>query len=124
MSVPLSVMRGQRAPGKKWRPLDRLLVLALQAHEDDLCPGCGQPRTYSMDRDAARRYAVREVTCNGCAELDRVDAGNQQRKPGVRRYVTPDAVLTHAMHYPIHVPSAPHMTPASPLVELIPHRGG
>lgn len=106
MGVPLSVMRGQRRPGRKWTDTDRVLALALQAYEDDLCQ-CGQPRTYAYDSDAARRYKAHETTCHACAALDRASGGEQRPRPGVRRYVTPEAGLEHAMRHPIHVPPFP-----------------
>lgn len=101
-------MRGQRAPGKKWTPLDRLLLLALQAHEDDLCPGCGTPRTYGMDPDAAGHYHDRSGTCHACAARERAEQnGPKNKAPGQYRYTVPDDVLVHAMTYPIHVNPTP-----------------
>lgn len=100
------MLRGQRRPGKKWTERDRVLLLALQAYEDDLCPGCGQPRTYSFDDDAEGRYPAHSATCHACASLDRSSKahGDKGPPPGHRQYVVPDAGLTHAMHHPIHVP--------------------
>ncbi|WP_346007296.1 hypothetical protein [Janibacter terrae] len=78
----------------------------MQAYEDDLCPSCGTPRTYAMDPDAAGHLHVHGATCQGCAALEREDKrrGDRAAPPGHRQYVTPDAVLEHAMTYPIHVP--------------------
>lgn len=104
VAQPVSVVRGHRRPGRKWTPRDRLLLLALQAYEDDLCPGCGTPRTYSMDPDAAGRFRDATVTCHGCATSQRAQDAQPKPPPGTYRTVTPDEGLTHAMHYPIHVP--------------------
>lgn len=80
-------------------------MVALQAYEDDCCPGCGQPRTYSLDLDARGRYKSPHVTCQGCATLARADkAMGERRPPGLMTYLQPDDALTHAMHHPIHVP--------------------
>lgn len=100
------MIRGQRRPGRKWTARDRALLVALQAYEDDCCPGCGQPRTYGMDDDAHGRYPVHSATCHACAALDRADAarGDKKPPPGHRQYVAPDPGLTYAMHHPIHVP--------------------
>lgn len=59
-----------------------------------------------MDPDAAGHFHVKDATCHSCAALDREDArrGDKAPPPGRRQYVSPDAVLTHAMTYPIHVP--------------------
>ena len=77
-------------------------MLGLRAYEDDLCPGCGQPRTYAMDDSARGRYAAREATCHACAAIDRAEHHAKPR-PGMRRYAHPDAGLEHAMTHPIHV---------------------
>ncbi|WP_191564970.1 hypothetical protein [Janibacter melonis] len=100
------MIRGRRAPGKKWTRLDWLGLVALEAFEADLCPGCGQPRTYSTDDDAHRRYSVEDVTCHACAELERKQ---EQRKPrpGRKSFPVPDAGMRHAMAHPIHVEPFP-----------------
>lgn len=100
------MIRGRRRPGRKWTSRDWALTVALQSYEDDLCPGCGQPRTYAFDEDASGRYGVHSATCNACASLDRATAarGEKNPPPGQRQYVVPDRGLTHAMHHPIHVP--------------------
>ena len=98
------MLRGQRRPGKKWTETDRLLILALQAYEDDLCPGCGQPRTYGMDGDAQGHYAAHKATCWGCSVKQRADKAEKEPPPGQYRYVVADDALRHAMTHPIHVP--------------------
>lgn len=106
--MPVSVFRGRRRPGKKWTSTDRLLMLALQAYEDDCCPGCGQPRTYSFDPDARGRYKAPHATCEGCASLTRADkALGEKKPPGLVVYLQPDDALEYAMHHPIHVPPFP-----------------
>lgn len=99
-------MRGLRRPGKRWTPVDWALTVALQAYEDDCCPGCGQPRTYGMDPDAHGRYHVQSATCHACTALERAHdkRGGRSLPPGVKEYVAPDRALEHAMTYPIHVP--------------------
>lgn len=80
--------------------------MALQAYEDDLCPGCGQPRTYAFDADAAGRYGAHAAVCHACATLQRSEKsrGSKNPPPGHREYVIPDEGLAHAMRHPIHVP--------------------
>lgn len=85
-------------------------MVALQAFEDDLCPGCGTPRTYGMDVDAAHRFEVHEDQCQGCASRDRAERADQNPKPGLHRYVTPDETLAYAMRHPIHVNPPPSMS--------------
>lgn len=99
------MLRGQRRPGQRWTPTDSALAVALQAYEDDCCPGCGTPRTYGMDPDAAGHFHAQTATCYGCAALDRENErrGDKPAPPGQRQYVAPDQVLEHAMTYPIHV---------------------
>lgn len=102
MGLPVSVVRGYRAPGKRWTPADRSLLVALQAYEDDVCGGCGQPRTYAMDEDSEGRYAAHTARCNGCAARQRADT-EAKPPPGQYRFVVPDEGVTYAMHHPIHV---------------------
>lgn len=101
------MLRGRRRPGSRWTARDRLLLIALQVYEDDCCPGCGQPRTYGMDDDAAGRYHVHSVTCHACAALEKAHQAGKNPPPGQRKYVTPDDALEHAMRHPIHVPPFP-----------------
>lgn len=98
-------MRGQRRPGKRWTPTDWALTVALQAYEDDCCPGCGTPRTYGMDPDAAGHYHTRTSTCHACAAIDSAHDKRDGRSlpPGVKEFAAPDGALEHAMTYPIHV---------------------
>ncbi|MEN3123277.1 hypothetical protein [Janibacter sp. LM] len=102
--MPLSVLRGQRRPGRAWTHLDRLAALALQAYEDGLCGSCGTPRVYGMDPDAHRHYTAPAETCHACAARDRANDTDAKRPPGQHRYVTPDEVQTYSMTHPIHVP--------------------
>lgn len=55
--MPLSVLRGQQAPGGTWTEHDRSLAVALTLYEDALCSGCGQPleETTSAEADPANR---------------------------------------------------------------------
>lgn len=99
----MSVLRGRRKPGTRWRQRDWLALLALTRYEADLCTGCGQPRTYAADADAEGRYSVAESTCWGCSTLERHQR-NRKPTPGALLAVQPDAGLTYAMHNPIHVP--------------------
>ena len=50
--------------------MDRLLALALQTYEDDLCDGCGQSLTESMDPDLADEWATLPPhRCAACTAL-------------------------------------------------------
>lgn len=52
-----------------WLETDRALALALAAIEADACPGCGQPRTESMQPHAAYAYKAAALRCHGCAAI-------------------------------------------------------
>lgn len=68
--MPLSVFRGQRRPSETWTHHDRVLALALAAYEADLCSGCGQPMTESMDPDNERGYvAPPPHRCHACTAV-------------------------------------------------------
>lgn len=80
--------------------------MALQAYDDDCCPGCGQPRTYAMDSSSKNRWELHTATCYSCAALDKAsrDRGDKPAPAGAREFVTPDGPLAWAMRHPIHVP--------------------
>lgn len=50
--MPLSVFRGQSAPGGRWTEHDRSLAVALTLHEAMLCAGCGHPVEESTSPEA------------------------------------------------------------------------
>lgn len=72
--MPLSVLRGERSPAEKWTEADSDLAVALQAYEDDLCPGCGFPLSETTDPRADPNNPEAEwgyeatgpVRCYGC----------------------------------------------------------
>ena len=102
------MLRGHRRPDKKWTGAARLLLIALQVYEDDLCPGCGTPRTYGMDDDAAGLLNTNHGYCHGCRALEKEqrDRGDKPPPPGQKTWVTPNEALQHAMTHPLHVPPA------------------
>lgn len=75
----------------------------MQAYEDDLCPGCGTPRTYGMDDDAAHLFDDHTATCHACAAKQEAEGREKKPPPGTYHYVTPNKWMSDAMHHPIHV---------------------
>lgn len=75
--MPLSVFRGQQAPGGRWTEHDRSLAVALTWHEAMLCPGCGQPVEEStsaeadpLNRGGAWHYDVPDPhRCHACTAV-------------------------------------------------------
>lgn len=63
---------------------NRLLAMALEYHERDVCPGCGQPRHESTDPDGPD-YSAEDFQCRGCAVLK--DAGSDSDQPGTYWYL-------------------------------------
>lgn len=49
---------------------DRGWATAWLEHEDDLCAGCGHPRTESHDEANMRSYELVETTCWACMQLE------------------------------------------------------
>ena len=80
--MPLSVLRGQRAPGDRWTTHDRSLAVALTLHEATLCGGCGHPveEASSLDADPGNRDALwhYEVEaphrCHACTAIEQQQA--------------------------------------------------
>jgi len=69
--VPLSVLRGERAPGERWKDTDAQMAQALLTYEAALCPGCGQDRHESMDIESDGEWVVEEMRCHSCTAIAR-----------------------------------------------------
>jgi len=63
---------------------NRLLAMALEHHEMDVCQGCGQPRHESTGEDPPD-YSPDYVECRGCALL--ADARSEEDKPGTQWFL-------------------------------------
>ena len=65
----------------RWTNDDRGYLLALEAEEREVCPGCKQPLAECRDPATARQWEVVPERCQACiplqAKLD--DAGNESR---------------------------------------------
>ena len=68
---------------------DRLLALALQAHDDSHCAGCGQRLDECMDPDLADEWTtMHPQRCGGCTALARAaDHAKDAEHPQALRYV-------------------------------------
>lgn len=86
------MLRLERAPGDRWTVKDRLLALALQGYEDDLCE-CGHPRSESMDPDNEGRYSAPPPSrCHACTAIERRSEQYKEAKaPRALRFA---AILT------------------------------
>ena len=76
--MPLSVLRGARAPQDTWTEHDRTTATALTLYEAALCSGCGHPLTettgpdvyHAGNRDGTYWFEAPDpVVCHGCAAL-------------------------------------------------------
>lgn len=87
----MSVLRGERKPGKKWSGKDRAFALALTAYEADLCQGCGQPMSLSSG-EHAHDYDVRHTRCMACAEVEEFQQSSKAKDmdSGTKTYVVKD----------------------------------
>lgn len=62
--------------------MDRLLATALTVYEDGLCPGCGHPRSRTLDDETIEgEFEVEEHHCEACATRERYAAEGQDQKP-------------------------------------------
>ena len=60
------------APGEPlYLPDDMEAVLEMQREEDLFCPGCGQPRDETMDKEAQDAYESHALRCHACAACER-----------------------------------------------------
>lgn len=85
----MTVLRGERKPGKKWSNRDRAFALALTLYEADLCSGCGQPMSLSAG-DHPHDYQVERIRCMGCAEIEEDREGSRKPDSGEKTYVIRD----------------------------------
>lgn len=85
----MSVLQGDRKPGKKWTMRDRSFALALTAHEADLCRGCGQPMSRTTG-EHKHDFEVETVTCVACDELERFRELSREPEKGEKTYVVRD----------------------------------
>lgn len=69
--------------------VDRLLALALQAHDDARCSGCGQLLSECMDPDLLDEWTtMHPVRCGACTAIARAaDDAKDRDHPGALRYV-------------------------------------
>lgn len=97
--VPRSVLNGRRVarrlipqddgttlvePEPEWLPEDLEGLLALQAFEDDLCDGCGHPKSESMHPDNERSYTGAPLQCHACRAARRsVDGWKTEELHGI-----------------------------------------
>lgn len=63
---------------------NRLLAMALEHHEQDVCPGCGQPRHESTSDDHPD-YSAENFLCHGCAIVK--DASSENDEQGTYWYL-------------------------------------
>jgi hypothetical protein len=52
-----------------WPDDDQAWAIALLEYEADLCSGCGQPRSESMDAGHEFDYHPTALRCHGCAAV-------------------------------------------------------
>ena len=86
--MPLSVLRGDRAPGAKWLPSDGALMVALTIYESSLCHECGHDR--SKTHAERGDFVAATVTCLGCAAIERYKR-DEKPGPGEKVYAVDDS---------------------------------
>ena len=109
--MPLSVLRGLRAPGERWTQHDASLAVALTLHEATLCHGCGHPLAESTspeadlgNRDGDYHYeADLPVRCHACTARD----------VAAEKYVDPDVAVEApgALRFPVRRVDDPQTSP-------------
>jgi hypothetical protein len=92
--VPPSLFTGGRntpAPGEPlWTEDDVEAVLAYQALHDEICQGCGNPLSESMNPDNDGQYKATRLVCHGCRareEAARSDQESPNANTAGRRYL-------------------------------------
>jgi len=68
-------------PGEPlWTDEDRGWAIALLEYEADICSGCGQPRSESMDPENEFRYRPTVLRCHACKTVaDAADNLSEQK---------------------------------------------
>lgn len=98
---------GTRVPGPgepRWTPEDTALAVEWQRLHDEICGGCGQPLSESLDEGSA--YHVKKIMCFACEAREQAEhamrTADNTRTDGVkvtvayagRRPVIPDLTPT------------------------------
>lgn len=72
----------------EWGPEDRALMLAYKAYQDELCPGCGQPKATAWHPDNQGWWdADHEVTCHPCTAIRAAGASESGKEVEPVRYI-------------------------------------
>lgn len=66
-----------------WLPEDLDAVLEYQRWRDEVCSGCGQPMSETLDAELEGAYEPRVVQCHGCAARDTAMKKSSDQ-PGVK----------------------------------------
>lgn len=86
----MTVLRGERKPGKKWSAKDRTFALALQVYEADLCNGCGKPLSVTAG-DHRHDYEPDTTVCVGCEELEKFRDGAREPAKGEKTFLVKES---------------------------------
>lgn len=80
-------------------------MLGYKAYLDDLCPGCGWPRTYTMHAEAKDHWhPSKAIRCHGCtakATAEDRAAKEKNLRRGAYYVARPDDGMWHAMTDPV-----------------------
>lgn len=66
-----------------WLDEDRSWALALQAEEDDECPGCGHPVEESMASENEFNYTATRFRCHACTTKAKQSQKDVDEAPGL-----------------------------------------
>ena len=78
---------------RSWSPSDQVAALALQTHEDGLCPGCGNSLHETTDPKFKGKWASPNPTrCEACTSIGRKKKQYENAEPST----IPEALLFSA----------------------------
>lgn len=78
--------RGKNPATVRWSLQDRILFMALQILEAEVCPHCGVPYWWAYSAHGDIEYTIEFSKCNACADLE-TRTKNIELGPGEHSHV-------------------------------------
>jgi len=86
---PTVLILPDRKDSTKWTKIDKLLLLAWQTYQDDLCKKCGVPLWLGHSEDPHIDFELKETVCYSCQHIE---TSKKESPPGGTKYVIPTPV--------------------------------
>lgn len=83
---PTVLILPDRKSSTKWTRIDKLLLLAWQTYQDDLCKKCGVPVWLGHSEDPNIDFKIKKTVCYSCQHLEH---DKEEPPAGGTKYTVP-----------------------------------